>query len=354
MKRILFASLAALLFSSAASWAEGRVSLASKDGLARWQLSPADTSVSPSRLYASGFQAEGWIPAVVPGATFTSYVEAGLEPDPNFGDNAYKVDKEKYRRDYWYRTEIPTDSFTDGKHVWLCFEGINRKGDVWFNGSLLGTLDGFMDRGKFDVAPLLRHDGSANVIAVLVHSPKDPVPNYASPTYISSAGWDWMPYVPGLLGGITDNVYAEASGDITFEDPWVRTQVPAVDKGLVSLTTGLVNHSDTEKEVLVKGLVQPGGIEFERTVKVQAGRRASCSFSPEDFPQLEIANPALWWPNGYGEQNLYTCTLTCSVDGRESESRDITFGIREYSYDFVKGVFQLSVNGEKIYCKGGN
>lgn len=89
----------------------------------------------------------GWVEAVVPGATFTSYVEAGLEPDPNFGDNAYKVDKEKYRRDYWYRTEIPTDSFPDGKHVWLCFEGINRKGDVWFNGSLLGTLDGFMDRG---------------------------------------------------------------------------------------------------------------------------------------------------------------------------------------------------------------
>ena len=32
----------------------------------------------------------------------------------------------------------------------------------------------------------------------------------------------------------------------------------------------------------------------------------------------------------------------------------MTFGIREYSYDFVKGVFQLSVNGERIYCKGGN
>ena len=354
MKKILMPAVAALLLSGIFLQAQDRVSLNSGDGVTHWYLHPDGEAVSHEGLHEAGFDTGGWVKAVVPGATFTSYVEAGLEPDPNFGDNAYKVDREKYRHDYWYRTEIPTDRFPDGKHVWLCFEGINRQGEIWFNGIRLGLLDGFMDRGRFDVSGLLKQDGTTNVLAVKVFSPEDPIPNYASPTYISSAGWDWMPYVPGLLGGITDDVYVEASGDVTFEDPWVRTRVPAVDKGLVSLTTGLVNHSDTEKEVLVKGIVQPGGIEFERTVKVQAGRRAFCSFSPKDFPQLEIANPALWWPNGYGEQNLYTCTLTCSVDGRESESRDITFGIREYSYDFVRGVFQLSVNGEKIYCKGGN
>lgn len=355
MKRfILPVFAAAFMACSISSWAWGRVSLDSKDSVAVWRLAPADACIISGQFHSAGYTCDGWIPAVVPGATFTSYVEAGIEPDPNYGDNAYKVDRKKYACDYWYRTEIATEDLPSGEHVWLCFEGVNRKGEVWFNGTRLGFLDGFMDRGKFDVAPLLRHDGSANVIAVLVHSPKDPVPNFASPTYISSAGWDWMPYVPGLLGGITDDVYVEASGDITFEDPWIRTKVPAIDKGQVSVTAGIVNHSAQEKEVTVKGIISPGGIEFEKTLKVQPGRKAVCGFSPDDFPQLEIANPALWWPNGYGDQNLYTCTLTCCVDGQESESREITFGIREYSYDFVKGVFQLSVNGERIYCKGGN
>lgn len=344
----------AAMFVSHASSAGNKVSLDSGSGIAEWKLHPADVVLDGDALHRVGVESDGWIPAIVPGAAFASYVEAGLEPDPNYGDNAYRIDREKYDKDYWYRVEIPSSSIPDGTRRWLCFEGVNRKGEIWFNGECLGQLDGFMDRGRFEITSLVKNDGTPNVLAVLVRSPKDPIPNYASPTYISSAGWDWMPYVPGLLGGITDDVYMETSGDIVIEDPWVRTKVPAIDRGLVSVTAGLVNNSREDREVTVTGVLVPGDIRFEKTVKVQAGRKVMCSFTPDEFPQLGLDNPALWWPNGYGDQNLYTCILTCAVDGQESYRSDFTFGIREYSYDFVKGVFQLSVNGEKIYCKGGN
>ena len=57
-------------------------------------------------IFQSGYKSQGWVKAIVPGTVFSSYVAAGLEKDPNFGDNIYKVDKKKYDRNFWYRTEF--------------------------------------------------------------------------------------------------------------------------------------------------------------------------------------------------------------------------------------------------------
>ena len=35
-----------------------------------------------------------------------------------------------------------------------------------------------------------------------------------SPSYLAGAGWDWMPYVPGRLAGITGNAYLVVTGDV--------------------------------------------------------------------------------------------------------------------------------------------
>ena len=67
----------------------------------------------------AGYDIVGWTPAVVPGAVFTSFVEAGIEPDPNFGDNAYKADKSKYDRNFWYRAEFSTRDLPAGERQWI-------------------------------------------------------------------------------------------------------------------------------------------------------------------------------------------------------------------------------------------
>ena len=45
------------------------------------------------------------------------------------------------------------------------------------------------------------------------------------------------------------------------------------------------------------------------------------------------ANPKLWWPNGYGPQNLYTLHLSLEIDGAVSDARDVNFGIRKITYE---------------------
>ena len=353
MKKYLLIA-ASLLLSLPLAAAVQKVSLNSDGRVAAWQLRAQDEVPDAKAMLGAGYDASGWVAAVVPGAAFTSFVEAGIEPDPNFGDNAYKVDRSKYDRNFWYRAEFATKDLPAGARRWICFEGVNRGAEVYLNGARLGSLDGFMDRGMFEVTHLLRQDAAPNVLAVLVRVPTYPIANHASPTYISSAGWDWMPYVPGLLGGITDDVYFTTSGDVSLVDPWVRTRVPSREQGGIALTTDLKYHSLQEKTVVGRVVIRPGDITFEKRFKIGAGQQRTVGVDPREFPQLTVDDPALWWPNGYGDQNLYTCELTCEVDGEVSARRTVTFGIREYSYDFVKGVFQLSVNGERIYCKGGN
>lgn len=139
------------------------------------------------------------------------------------------------------------------------------------------------------------------MLAVLVRVPTNPIANHASPTYISSAGWDWMPYVPGLLGGITDDVYFTTSGDVSLVDPWVRTRVPSREQGVVSLTTELKNHSQQEKTGVVRGVIRRA-TSPSRSDLNRGGPAAHRGRRPPRVPAADRRRPALWWPNGYGDQ----------------------------------------------------
>ena len=104
------------------------------------------------------FNEAEWIPATVPGTIFVDAVNAGLEKDPNFGDNIYQVDKDKYNKEHIYRLEfnIPENKDLAQKRIWLNFDGINRFGEIYLNNTLLGSLKGMMMRGRFDVTKLIK------------------------------------------------------------------------------------------------------------------------------------------------------------------------------------------------------
>lgn len=318
-----------------------------------WKLKAQEEIGNDSvKIYSEQYNDKDWVSAVVPGTVFTAYVQAGLEKDPNWADNIYKVDQSKYNKNFWYRTEFETN-IADGQSLWLNFEGINRKGEVFLNGTRLGLLDGFMHRGKFDISSLVKKAGK-NVLAVLVHWPKKPIANHASPTYISSDGWDWMPSVPGLLQGITDDVYLTITGPVSFNDAWVRTDLPSRSQGLVSVNVDLSNHTNKEQQGWVTGTIQPGNIQFSQQLTLKPGQVWNKTFNSTQFKELAIADPLLWWPNGYGQPNLYDLELKYTIDGKTSDVKKVRFGIKKYSYDTTNGVFHMSINGERIFAKGGN
>lgn len=352
-----------------------QVSLNSSNANIHWELKPQDeVKHSGFEISKPGFQMNDFVNGIVPGVVFAAYVEAGILPDPNFADNIYKVDEGLFNRPFWYRTEFELPStYKEGQRVWLHFDNINRFADFYFNGTKLSgdetstrDVSGHMLRSKFDITDLVNKTGK-NAIAVLIidadqkkkRDSKEGFGVAASPTYLSAAGWDWMPYVPGRLAGITGNVYLRITGDVVMQDPWIRSQLESNEIAYLYVSSELINTAAVRKEAIISGEIQPGDIKFSKKIAIDGGSSSKIYIDRKDVEEFIIKNPKLWWPNGYGEPNLYSCKLTCSVDGLASDEKEITFGIRNYEYRFEKNsagwpVMHFYINGQKLFVKGGN
>ncbi len=335
-----------------------------------WKVAPqADMPHSEGdRISTAGFKLKNAIEGVVPGTVFTAYVTAGKEKDPNYGTNILEADEAFYNRPFWYRTEFRLQKGKAGERVWLCLDNTNRYADVWVNGQKVsGTKDsrrdisGHMLRSRFDITDVVAKNGR-NAVAVLIYDAdqkksrhaKGDFANACSPTYLSAAGWDWMPYVPGRMAGITGDVRIEITGGISMSNTWVRTELPTLTHADLCVQTTLHNATGSARDVVLSGIIQPEDISFSKRITM-TGADTTVTVTPDDCPSLSFDNPRLWWPNGYGEQNLYTCTLRAGDD----DVRTTTFGIRRYEYAYIynkvlQPVLYFYINGRRLLLKGGS
>jgi len=175
-----------------------------------WEMAEADLVTSANQsIFSSDFSTANWYNATVPGTVLTTLVDQGVYPDPYFGLNNLSITDSLCRKDWWYRLPIQLPENSDRKTVWLLFNGINYKADIWLNGKLLGKIAGAFQRGEFDATKLLAPNGK-NILAVHIYPPNNPgIPQQESPkagqgpnggqlcldgpTFISSEGWDWIP-----------------------------------------------------------------------------------------------------------------------------------------------------------------
>ena len=216
-----------------------------------WELAQTDRLVgSDGSLFDSAYDTSAWYNAVVPGTVLTSLVEAGVYPDPYYGLNNLSIPDSLCRTEWWYRIRFPQPRDVAGHRVWLRFDGINYRADVWLNGRKAGTVDGAFTRGVFDVTGFF---SAENVLAVKIRPPHNPgIPHEQSkaagrgpnggqlcldgPTFISSEGWDWIPGIRDRNIGIWQDVTLEFTGDVTLADPQVITDLPLPDTSYADLT----------------------------------------------------------------------------------------------------------------------
>jgi hypothetical protein len=357
-------ALMTMMLGSLPAQEDARVSL----GGDHWVLAPQPDVADPGeRLSTPGYAASGWIRARVPGTVYGSYILAGLEPEPAFGDRAYRVDFAKYDRNFWYRTEFTVPpQYGDGR-VWLNLDGVNRDADVYLNGRHIGGMKGFFQRGRFDVTTILHRQG-ANALAVLAYVPvlanprsvrpgtpkRGDLENSSSPSFICTRGWDWMPPVPGFDMGIYKDVSLTTTGAVSLIDPWIRTDLPTVDDARISIQADVANSASEEVTGEIRGEIEPGQISVVQPLTLHPGETRTIHLTAADLPALRIAHPRLWWPNGYGEANLYTCHLEFRTASGVSDQKTLTFGIKHYSYDTAHDTLHLYINGVKLFPKGGS
>lgn len=118
----------------------------------------------------------------------------------------------------------------------------------------------------------------------------------------------------------------EFTGDVTLADPQVITDLPLPDTSYADLTirAEVTNHADEPCRAVLRGTLD-GGIGFSLPVDLAAGETRTVNCTPAECPALRIEEPRLWWPNGYGPQELYTLQLAVEQDGvRSMRSRFVS------------------------------
>jgi hypothetical protein len=151
--------------------------------------------------------------------------------------------------------------------------------------------------------------------------------------------------------GIWNYVWLERHGPVRILHPNAVTRFSAQEslppkldttQALITLSATLVNASALPVETVWEGSY--GDVPFRASVALAAGE------SKEVSTQLTLENPKLWWPNGYGEPNLY------SVKMRVGESHDVSFwsGVRQLTYDAAGENLRIWINGRRLVGRGGN
>ncbi|HEY3608070.1 MAG TPA: discoidin domain-containing protein, partial [Pseudonocardiaceae bacterium] len=322
-----------------------------------WVLTMDDFAPSQDGTVLSGpsVNTDGWVPATVPGTVLASLVAQGHFPDPVSGMNNMVIPEALSRHAWWYRRSFSVPSGLDtgaGRFVWLEFDGVNHQADVWLNGTSVGTLSHPFGRAAFDVTAALRRSGD-QALAVKISpmpfpgSPGDKGPAGQSfvdagggmfansPTLVAASGWDWMPAVRDRVSGIWNHVRLRSTGAAVLGDARIDTvlpKLPDLSAAELTITVPVGNASSVSQQITVTAAFDT--VRLSTTVTVAAGQQADVKFDPTAYPQLQLTNPKLWWPNGYGDPALHELLLTATVGGRTSDHRVVNFGIRRISYDY--------------------
>ncbi len=336
-----------------------------------WKIQRSSlVSVAGDRISRADFRADDWVVATVPGTALISYRNAGALPDPNFGGNMMMISESFFYSDFWYRDEFDVPLSFKGKNMFLNFDGINWKADVFVNGTNTGNIAGAFIRGKFNVTELIK-PGEKNVIAVLIHRNDNPgvvkeataswhdknggILGLDNPTYHASIGWDWIPTIRGRNIGIWNDVWLNVTGNVTIEDPFVSAKLPLPDTTSADISIELTLHNNKDSEVSGTLSGSFGNKQFQEEVNLEPGQRKVIRLSPSTHQQLHLKSPQLWWPKGYGNPYLYDVELSfITGKGKVSDVLKFKSGVREMTFNEDNGILNMYINGRRFIGRGGN
>jgi len=362
---LLSFSFSGLIFSQEPKSSHPRMesTLSLREG---WSLqSSSKVDEKGETVSSPGFQPKNWYTVTVPTTVVAALVEHKVYPDPFFGTNLRSFPGVTYpsganfsnlpmQQDspfivpWWYRKEFVLPASFKGKSIWLNFGGINYRANIWLNGKQIGKSDdvaGAWRTYEFNITDAAM-PGKPNVLAVQVFSPTD--------TDLAITFVDWNPAPPDKNMGLFRDVDISASGPVALRHPAVTSTVesPANDKAHLTVTALLKNAASHPVKGTLKGRIEK--IEFSQDVELGAGESKDVTFTPEQFSQLNVDHPRLWWPTQMGKPELYNLNLEFITEGKISDQSETRFGIREVKSEVLAANRRLfSINGKNVLIRGG-
>src|SRR6202790_3941379 len=358
---LLSAVVIMILFSSGSAFATETDKLFLHND---WQLqSSCEAKATGAEISVAGFHAGAWHKTEVPSTVVGALVTDKTYPDPIYGTNLKSFPGMDYssktffanqdmpkdspfRCSWWFRTEFALPASYDRKTAWLHLLGINYRANVWLNGQKIADANdvaGTFATFEFNVSKSL-HLGKPNALAVEISAPGK---NDLGITWV-----DWNPTPPDKDMGIWKEVFLTSSGEVSLRNPFVTSKLESDYKtAALTISADLQNASDHTLNGVLRAEVD--GKKVSQQVSLAAGETKTVSFASEQYSELKLANPNLWWPYQMGEPNLYTAKLSFEIGKETSDAASVTFGIREVTSDLTdKGYRLFKINGRNVLIRG--
>ena len=292
------------------------------------------------------------VPAEVPGSVYHDLLAAGRIPDPFYRDNETEALK-LMEYDFHYSRAFQADGeLLDCGAVLLRCEGLDTLAAVYINGAEAGRADNMHRVWEFDVKDLLRE--GENTIAVHFASPTKFIrESYAADPADGTAdamegfpslrkahcmfGWDWGPRLPDA--GIWRDISLIGVDTARIRDVLVK-QFHEDGRAALEIDTHIIRLTDAPAEVRVS-VTAPDGT-------VLTGGGETC--------RIEVPDPRLWWPAGYGGQPLYRVEVELVSGGTRLDVWSRRTGLRTMTVSRVKSEhgesFSHCVNGVDVFAMG--
>jgi beta-mannosidase len=291
--------------------------IASMDLSGEWVAAVADDDV---RRNGTGLDTDvaTWAPIDVPGHWTRS---------PHFATSDGPL---MYRRSF---SAPPPET---GRRRWITFDGIFYQADVWLDGAYLGDPEGYFFPHTFDVTTLSSFS-TDHVLAVEVTC----APQATTRGRRNITGAFQPPTTPHVNpGGLWRPVRCFDTGPVRIDR--LRVLCRDADDRRAHLRIAARLDSDREVMATVRTSID-GTVRDEERLVVASGQN-------EIEWNIDIVDPALWWPRAIGDQPLVVVDVEVLVDDETSDRRARRTGLRQITWDNWK----CSVNGERIFLKGAN
>jgi beta-galactosidase len=227
----------------------------------------------------------------------------------------------------WYRKTFTVSPSARNKNVFIDFDGVYRKSEVWINGHSLGIRPNGYISFRYDLTPYLKY-GERNTIAVRVDNSQQPNSRWYSGS------------------GIYRNVWLVTTGKV-FVDHWgTYITTPTVSSATATVAIGLKinNTAAQDNKLVLKTTIYEATGAVVGSVSTRMDIKAAAT--GENSQKIDIPSPHLW---SVKAPYLYRAVTQIIDNDQTVDEYSTTIGIRSFVFDVDRGFL---LNGVPVKING--
>jgi beta-galactosidase len=227
----------------------------------------------------------------------------------------------------WYRKTFVIPETDREKLIFVDFDGVYQKSEVWINGHYLGMRPYGYSSFRYELTSHLNF-GDENVIAVKVDNSEQPNSRWYSGS------------------GIYRNVWLVKTQKL-FVGHWgtfITTPKVSEEKATIQLESEIVNQTGAPAQTLIQTTLL--NADGKRVAQTKTTHKIEQGETKKITQNFELESPELW---SVDSPHLYKAITEVYLNNKKTDEYKTPFGIRYFHFDAAEG---FSLNGKKMKILG--